>query len=417
MKTTMTRIRYGVLVSLGLAASGVAQAQNVTLYGLVFQFAENTRTSGATSPAPPLGERPAMRSSYTGVNDPARNRISAGTSNLGVRGFEEIGAGQKVIFQLESGFSVDGSPGPGWAGRNSNIGLQGGWGTLSLGQWDTPYKTIGLPVNPIKVGYQADYTPVMGNPGFGVPATTTQNTRAGAPPDAAFDRRNGNVVQYWSPTIAGFSGRIQYSADEGRTASGATSPSIAPTIWSGNVQWDFGSLSLRYAYEQHEDYFGMSQLGGGAGATLLNQSSKDQGNKIVGIWKIGPVRLAGIYEELKYHNDDSVPGNVNDYKRKAYYALGEFYFGQASVWAAYGKAEDGSCSRVGGLSCSTADIGADYYSAGLVYNFSKRTQVIATYYKVDNKKSGTYTVQPPVGGPVAAGADTLSFGVGIAHFF
>jgi len=417
MKTTMTRIRYGVLVTLGLAASGMAQAQGVTLYGLVFQFAENARTSGATSPAPPAGERPSMRNTYTGVNDPARNRISAGTSNLGVRGSEDIGMGQKVIFQLESGFSVDGSPGPGWAGRNSNVGIQGGWGTLSLGQWDTPYKTTTLATNPIRVGYQADLTPVMGNPGFGVPATTTQNTRANAPPDAAFDRRNGNVVQYWSPVIAGFSGRIQYSANEGKSSASATAPAIAPEIWSGNIQYDWGTLSLRYAYEQHKDYFGMSQLGGGAGATLTNAGSKDEGNKLTAIWRIGPVRLAGVIEELKYHNDDSVAGNVTEYKRKSYYLLGEYYVGPASFWAAYGKAEDGSCSRVGGAACSTADLGADYYSAGLVYNFSKRTQVIATYYHVDNKRSGTYTVQPAVGGPIAAGADTKAIGVGIAHFF
>ncbi|APV50778.1 hypothetical protein BWI17_14440 [Betaproteobacteria bacterium GR16-43] len=412
------KIRHTVLVgALGFAACGLAQAQAITVYGLVFQFAENTKTSGATSPAPAAGERPSMRNAYTGVNDPSRNRISAGTSNLGFRGSEDLGGDVKLVFQLESGFSVDGSPGPGWSGRNSNVGLSSAWGTLSLGQWDTPYKTVALPVNPIRVGYQADYTPIMGNPGFGTPATTTQQTRAGTPPDAAFDRRNGNVVQYWSPTVAGFSGRIQYSADEGRTASSATAPAIQPVIWSGNLQYDVGGLSLRYAYEQHEDYFGMSQLGGGAGATLLNPSSKDQGNKLVAIWRIGSFRLAGILEELKYHNDDSTAGNVNDYKRKAYYALGEYYFGKASVWAAYGKAEDGTCSRVGGASCSTVDLGADYISAGLVYNFSKRTQVIATYYKVDNKKSGTYTVQPPVGGPIAAGADTMAFGVGIAHFF
>lgn len=412
------KIRHSMMVAaMGLAGSGLAQAQAIELYGLVFQFAERAETSGATSPAPPASERPSQRSSYTGVSDPARNRISAGTSNLGVRGSEDLGGGVKLVFQLESGFSVDGSPGPGWAGRNSNVGLAGAWGTLSMGQWDTPYKIVSLPVNPIRVGYQADYTPIMGNAGFGTPATTTQNSRAGAPPDAAFDRRNGNVLQYWSPTVAGFSGRLQYSADEGRTSSSATAPGIAPVIWSGNVQYDWGGLSVRYAYEQHKDYFGLSQLGGGAGATLANAGSKDEGNKLVGIWRFGNSRIAGIWEELKYRNDDGVVGNVTEYRRKAFYILGEQKFGGHSVWAAYGRGEDGQCTRVGGAACNTAQLGAEYYSAGYIYTFSKRTQVLATYYKVENRKSGTYTVQPAVGAAIAAGAETVGFGVGIAHFF
>jgi predicted porin len=414
-------IRKKLLVgTLGLAACGVAQAQDVTIYGTLFQFVENTKTSGATTPAPSNRPDQVGAGAYTGVNDPSRVRISSGTSNLGFRGSEDLGGGVKAIFQLESAWQIDGSPGPGWSGRNSHVGLTGKWGGLSVGQWDTPYKIISLAVNPIRVGYQADQTPVIGNPGFGVPATTTIASRVAGKGDAAFDRRQGNMIQYWSPTMSGLSARVQYSVDEGKTASSATASSISPTVLSAAVMYDIGGLSVRYAYEQHDDYFGMTQLGGSAGGSVANSSSKDRGQKLVAIWRFGSSRLAGIYERLEYKNSDSTASAMSNYKRNSYYVLGEQRFGtnnNNSLWAAYGRADDGSCGRVGGASCATNDLGADYVSAGYIHRLSKRTELIATYYKVTNKTSGTYAVQPPVGGPVAPGADTSAFGVGIAHFF
>src|SRR6185295_5384101 len=112
-----------------------------------------------------------------------------GTTQWGFRGFETLAPGLKVVWQLESAFQIDQNTGPGLGARNSKVGLQGGWGEVNFGQWDTPYKFISLPINPFRAGYVFDYTAIMGNPGMGVPGTTTQFSRAGAKPDAAFDRR------------------------------------------------------------------------------------------------------------------------------------------------------------------------------------------------------------------------------------
>ena len=407
-----------IVGTLGLAACGLAHAQAVEVYGTLFQFAEMAKTSGATSQPP--ADRPTQVSpaAYTGVNDASRSRLSAGTSNWGFRGSEDLGNGLKVIWQLESAFQIDGGPGPGFAARNSHVALQGKFGTVSLGQWDTPYKFISLVVNPIRVGYQADQTPIIGNPSFGVPPTTTQFTRAPGKPDAAFDRRQGNAIQYWSPAVGGFSARLMLSVNEGKTTATATAPEISPTLFSGSVMYNVGGLSLRYAYEQHDDYFGMTQLGGSAADTVTNGGSRDRGHKFVANWRAGPaLRIAGIFERLEYRNSDSAAGAVSNYERDAYYAIGEFFFGNQSVWASYGRADDGSCSRVGGLSCTTNGLAADYVAAGWVYNFSKRTQLIATYYKVGNKTSGTYNVLPSIGPTLAPGADPTGVGLGIVHTF
>ena len=42
------------------------------------------------------------------------------------------------------------------------------------------------------------------------------NVGIGAKPDASFDRRQGNSIQYWSPNIAGFTVRLAHSVNEGK---------------------------------------------------------------------------------------------------------------------------------------------------------------------------------------------------------
>jgi predicted porin len=414
------KLQNRLLAATALAVAGGAQAATVVeMYGTIMPFVESVDTTHATSAAP--AERPSQLSAaaYTGVNDVRRTRITAGTSQWGFRGYEDLTPSLKAVWQLESAFQPEQNTGPGLGARNSKLGLAGpAWGEIFMGQWDTPYKAISLAINPLRAGYVFDYTPVMGNPGFGVPATTTQFTRLGAKPDAAFDKRVGNSVQYWSPKWGGFSARLGYSVDEGTTNLG-TGPVIRPDILSASVTYDVGGLSLRYGLEQHNDYFGMTQLGGSAAGTATNPSSRDRAHKVIAIWRIGNTRVAGAVERLDYRNDDSFVGAVSEYKRTAYYLLVEQRFGDSSVWGSYSRAQDGSCARVGGASCVTQGLGANYWALGYIYRFSKRTEGFITAYNLDNKASGQYSTQPVVGSAasIAPGAETRGFGVGLLHLF
>jgi predicted porin len=289
-----------------------------------------------------------------------------------------------------------------------------------MGQWDTPYKFISLPVNPLKGGYVFDRTAITGNPGFGVNNTTTQFTRIGAKADAAFDRRQGNSVQYWTPTWGGFSLRFQHSVNEGTGAITAGGPVIKPVVNAASAVWNWGQLSLRYGYEEHKDYFGMSQIGGSAAGTLTNQHSKDTGQKFVWLYRIGNTRFTGLIERLKYTNDDSGAGQVKEFQRDAWYFVLEQFFANntTSIYGSYGQAKDGNCSRVGPFACVTNGLGAKYYTLGLIYRLSKRSEIFMAYYKMDNKLSGQYSPGPMVNGAsIAPGADTQAFGVGMWHSF
>ena len=409
--------------ALAAAFATPSLAAEVVVYGLAMPFLETVQTEKATPRAP--AERPTMvpATAYTGFSTKQRERISVGTTNIGFRGTEELGGTLKAVWQLESGFQIDENAGPGLGARNSKVGLASpAWGEIFLGQWDTPYKFISLQMSPWRAGYVFDHTGIMGNPGFGVPATTTQFARVPGKPDAAFDKRVGNQVQYWTPRWGGFSARLGWSVDETRTSDGATTAGIRPMIWSGALMYDVGTLSVRYAYERHIDYFGLTQLAAASSsvpASLALRSSRDDAHKVVVLYRIGDTRLAGSFEELRYRNEDDLVGAFREYKRRAYYVTGEQFFagGAQSVWIAYGRAEDGDCVRTGGALCVATGLGARFYAMGYIYRFSRRTEGYLVYYKLDNKESGTYSPQPVVVGGVAPGADTIGAGVGLIHYW
>jgi predicted porin len=418
------RLPNRLLVATALAISGAAQAEPdsvVEMYGMAMPFVDSAETTGATSTAPVGVNRPNQQpaSAYTGANDLRRTRITVGTSNWGFRGYEALSPQVKLVWQLESAFQIDQNTGPGLGGRDSKVGFRTPWGELFMGQWDTPYKYISLAVNPLRAGYVFDRTAITGNPGFQVPNTTTGFTRAGAKTDASFDRRQGNSIQYWSPNMGGFTLRAAYSVDEGKNPIIAGGPIVSPTIASLFLEYDIGQLSVRYAYEQHNDYFGMTQLGGSAAGTATNTSSKDRANKFVVLYRIGNTRLTGIVEQLEYKNDDSLAGAVSKYKRLSYYGVIEqFFANKSSVFFSYGFAGNGECTRVGGLACTTHALSAKYITAGYIYRFSKRTEGFIAYYRLTNEESAQYSPGPMVNAAtIAPGADTTGYGVGMIHYF
>lgn len=396
----------------------------VEIYGSLYPLVERISATNAT--AQPPADRPNQlpASTYTGTNQGARTRLTLGTSNIGFRGTIDIGEGYKALWQIEAGAAIDGdSASIGntnvFGLRNSAVGISGPFGTAFFGNWDTPYKWAALSTNILRGGQSFDDNGLLGNPGFGVPGTTTQSTRVSGKADAAFDRRQGNSVQYWTPAWNGISARLAYSFDEGKSGSTST-PVISPWVFGASVSYDNGPLVLRYAYEQHNDYFGMSQIGGAA-PSATNTSSKDTANKFIVQYTFGATTVSGIYEWLRYSNDDLGAGNVASYQRNGYYILAQQQFGPSRLWAAYGSTTHGRCSIVGGASCSSNGLGASEWVAGYTYNVNKYLDLYAVFYDIRNGTSGTYepvtSLNVPVNTTPAPGLNIRSFGGGILLAF
>jgi predicted porin len=399
------------------------------VYGTLFPFLEFGHTASATPTGrlTPGVTGASQVATYSGINQPGRFRMDPGTTNLGFRGGLALVNNLSVVWQIESGVPVDGTAGANtFASRNSQIGLTGSWGTAFLGNWDTPYKwsTVTL-VNPVRGGFIPDFNGILNTPGFGVASVTTQSTRIGGTADAAFDRRQGNAIQYWTPNVSGLSGRLLYSVDEGRNAATPAAPSITPIVFGASLAYEMGPIKVRDAFEAHFDYFGMSQLGGSAGDTVTNRSSTDYGNKITAQYSHATTsgfdtRVVGVFDYLSYKNHDSLVGANTGFARPGLYGLvDQTVMGQHHVWLAGGKAFQGSCEKVGGAACSTTGLAATDLAIGYLYRVNKSTDFFAVAYRISNEASASYSTSPALGAPppTAPGVMVEAFGIGMLYSF
>lgn len=345
------------LIALAVAAASVAPAamaqtaNPVTLYGRVYVTFEVVEAKSGTAP------------------QPSRNRVSDNSSLLGVRGTEDLGGGLKAFFQLETQFKPD-SNDTTFANRNSGVGLQGGWGSILAGRWDSPHKVATTALDPF-----GDLT-ISG-------ITAVANDRGN------HNRRTQNVVQYWTPNWAGFTGRISYSANEGKTST------LSPDEIAASVQWTKNNLYLFLAYEQLNDQ----------SATLSEQEALSIGGSFV----LGPVKLGLMWQQFD---------KTGRTEKDTFFIPFTWTIGKHQVLATYTKAEDG------GLTGVAAQPESEAWSIGYQYNFSRRTFFIASYTKVDNNNAADLTYGnfganqlPNQAAGGSLGSDPQGFSFGIRHVF
>ncbi|MBX3673426.1 MAG: porin [Burkholderiales bacterium] len=340
------------LMALAVAGACVAPtvmaqtASPVTLYGRVYVSVQSVEAKGGPAAS----------------NVPSKMQVSDDSSLLGVRGTEDVGGGMKVFFQLETAFKSDSQAATGnqFATRNSGIGLQGGWGTVLAGRWDSPYKVI---------TYSVDQYGDLNLGGI----TAALHDRGN------FDRREQNVIQYWTPSFGGFTAKLSMTANEGKTSA------LNPRNTSANIVYAKGPVMVAYAWEEHKD----------VSATLR----KETGNQLSGYFTMGSFKVGGVYEDIK---KDGMT------KQKNYLANILWTAGKHQLGYQFSNSQDGGANGAAQPEC-------DVNAVGYFYNWSKRSQLVATYVKVDNNAAGVCKFgSNDVGG---AGADREGFGVGIKHVF
>lgn len=430
--------RLALLLAAGaLVAPASAADLDYNIYGTLMTFVDNVKTSDATKASQAAATANALvpASAVTGVNDPSRMRITSGTSNIGFKGTYKVTEDLAVTWQYESAIDVDSKDTSATnvlGGRNKGVGLASKkFGTVLVGSWDTPYKFSILMTGAIR-GLDPFDASLVGNPGFGTMATITQSGPEGSKNDACFNRRQGNSIQYWSPTVGGFSAKVLYSINEQKTPTDTSYVQTSPTVLSALLTYKISTLTLAFAYEAHNDYFGLTQFGAASGAvgtsgSLTNTGSKDTAVALAAYYVIPATgtRLVLHAEQLKYKNDDTVTGHIDQYKRNSIFFSCQQTLGDHKIWANFGQASKGEVNRVGGVgSTSTEGLAAKQYSLNYAYALGKKADLFASYYTVKNEKAATYSCFPPpmnptTGGPTAVkpGADTTGLGVGILYTF
>ena len=350
-----------ILLSAVAGACFPAAAQTVLLYGRLNLTVEHVNAKNPESDAPGI------------------QRVSSNTSRFGIRGAEPLGRGLVAVWQIESSIAAD-SGGGVLAGRETFVGIDGDWGTLKLGNFLAPYD---------------DLHPIFGN----VPTLTTSilSTAAlwaqGSLSKAAggFDARLSNSIRYDSPEWRGLEGSVQYSLGEDSRHSHVL------------------GVSAIYVHEAFEGGIAYERNYRVRGPDL-----NDWGLTATAGWNFGPLRIAGVYERLRY----ATP--VGPLTRNFYGASATVLAGPGSFYAFWGRAAEGKASadvRVGGLA-SGDGTRADQYEISYTYPLSPRTLLYAGYVRLDNGGRASYNFAT---NPYTEGTQTglvlNGFVLGAAHYF
>ena len=229
-----------------LAASGVASAQStVTLYGLLDGNIQSFKTNILV---------PATATTAATIQSARQTKIESGGLNgsrWGMRIREDLGGGLAAIGNLESGINLDnGASGQGGVlfGRRANVGLTGGFGTVTIGRNSSSYDDVAA--DNAMMG-QSIFDPSQTN---NAPSTLAASNLL-APANAAtflgrntswvgFNTRFNNSVKYISPNFAGFSGSLMYALGEDKTAANTSSKSV-----SANLKYANGPLLISGGYQ------------------------------------------------------------------------------------------------------------------------------------------------------------------------
>lgn len=386
--------KVSVVLAALSAASGAANAQSVTLYGVVdtpIEFATHV-ASGAPTINTSTGEI---------TQRPGGNRfamVSGGGlsgSRWGMRGTESLGNGLNAIFTLESGFSADdgkSSQGGRLFGRQAAVGLQHGtYGTLSFGrQYAAIYDAFS---NFTPLGYAPLYEPstyLLGS------------------------FRQDNTIKY-SGTFGPLSAYAHYSFGAGQGTLG-----VVPLAGGGSGESP-GNFRDNTAY----------------GATLIYASGPfgvtatyDQWNPAVTVGNPGRAKKAGAAVSYKigaaklvagYRWADTVSSTGNTFLRDDLYWVGANYDVTSALVLKLGYYYDNlKVLRVGTATAATNPANPWQVSFLADYSFSKRTDVYLTMAYVKN--SGLNFDASPTGfasGYFLAQGRNNQFGtaIGIRHRF
>ncbi|WP_046155635.1 porin [Chromobacterium vaccinii] len=301
-------------------------------------------------------------------------------SRIGFKGTEDLGNGLKTIWQVETGFAIDGnkdqyskSSSGTFANRNSFIGLQGGFGTVRLGNvsnfLDSDMGTVDT------WEYNSD--------ALGLSIFTRDGVRL------------KNSVRYDLPTVVpGLTAAIQYGTKEDKT--------------TGSQDRETSVVGLGY---ENSGFFGKYAYTHQSKASTTNSYKANDkhrlevgynaNNLFVGL---GYQQEKGGYDVVGWNNYVAASfTNVSikptdDVKTQEVALTAGYTFGAITPKFTYAHANN---VKVNGVSISNTKY--DQYVLGADYAISKRTTFGAQYGQIAVKGTGN--------------KDLKSFGLNMVHAF
>jgi len=303
------------IVALAVAAAfttpAFADNANVTVYGKAFLTFD--------------------QASSTATNAVNHQRVNTNASRFGVKGGEDLGEGLKAVYQFEVEMDADGSTGAGLGKtRNSGAGIEGGFGKVMFGIWDSPLKVAH---NKIEL--------------FDNTTSWSAIKTIGLSAGKDFNTRQKNMVQYWSPKMSGLQAALMYSPDEAPTAT------LNKSILSMSATFDQDDIYASVAYESRND--------------VAFSGKKDSAMRVVGKYSLADFWVGGMVESIKTNTSATVSVTGNNME-----LVGGVKMGPNAISASYAKA--GSTAVAPAAANDVTQLSLKYG-----YNFSKRTELFAAY--------------------------------------
>ncbi|MEO4029478.1 porin [Chromobacterium vaccinii] len=319
-------------------------------------------------------------------------------SRIGFKGTEDLGNGLKTIWQVETGFAVDGnkdqygkSSSGTFANRNSFIGLQGGFGTVRLGNvsnfldsdmgtvdtWEYNSDALGLSI------FTRDGVRLKNSVRYDLPAVVPGLTAAiqyGTKEDkttGSQDRETSVVGLGYENS--GFFGKYAYT-HQSKASSGVNTPvtvlGVSTTVYTQTSYQANDKHRLEVGYNANNLFVG------------LGYQQEKGGYDIIGSSWAG---LVGESAPAGYKITDQV-------KTQEYALTAAYTFGAITPKFTYAH---GNNVKVNGVSIDNTKY--DQYVLGADYAISKRTTFGAQYGQIAVKGNGN--------------KDLKSFGLNMVHAF
>lgn len=390
------------------AAPVLAQTSTVQIYGKLYPELVLQKSTGASSAADVTATL--VAGDGNGLNHKSRASVDTSNSYVGFRGREMLGGGLNAIWQIETRTRFDTGAGNLWAGgRNSYLGLQGGFGTVKLGNMDTIYKEYGAQVGSffgVSSGNVVSSSAILSTHGLGTDGGSGFD-------ETGFHVRALNSVQYQTPEFGDFQAGFQYRPDESK---GNPGRNLNSNLFSAGVKYEAGPIYVSVQHERHNDWLEISNQGGFALGTAAT-GSKDTATRLSATYELMKAhKLAFDVSQMEWKESGGAAGDFEKLKKRTWAV------GWAANWGGpwrteltYVRADEGTCSLVGGGACSTDGLDANMISAGVGYSMSKRTVLFGLATKLENGKSALFS-QTNNFDP-NRGADTSAFAVGMSHSF
>lgn len=287
------------------------------------------------------------------------------TNRLGFRGTEDLGNGMAANFLLETQANPDNGTQAGaqfW-NRGATVGISSkSWGSLNLGRQYTPWFHATAANDIFYVaGAGSSYTLFAGN------------------------TRMNNSIRWDSNSMSGFTASVMYGLGQDADATGAegttsTTKKLGRDV-SLKLSYANGPMSVNYGYDSYTSAVTPAEID-----TKRNQLNGSYDLKVVKLglaW--GTNKATGTLDNSLWSMTAVVP------------------VGNDIVKIGYTKLDDKLA----------ANADAKLLAIGYEHPMSKRTNLYATYAKMDNNATATRTF----GAAVAAGFDPTAWQFGVRHSF